>query len=111
MSAEEIQLESTAGSLAVEELPKHIPDSAARYHLYRYDHNYEGDFYHSVCECLTLFSFQSKGDSCSSPHANHPLNLCSALKQDIFSINMPFFILMLAFGNIAALTVLVRLRS
>ena len=50
MSAEEIHLENTVESLAVVGLPRRVPDSAARYHLYRYDHNYEGDFYHSVCE-------------------------------------------------------------
>lgn len=54
MSAEEIQLENSAESLAVGALPRRVPDSAARYHLYRYDHNYEGDFYHSVCECCVI---------------------------------------------------------
>ena len=54
MSAEEIQLENTAESLAVSGLPSRVPDSAARYHLYRFDHNYEGDFYHSVCEYLVI---------------------------------------------------------
>lgn len=54
MTAEEIQLESVAASLAVGDLPKRVPESAARYHLYRFDHNYEGDFYHSVCECFII---------------------------------------------------------
>ncbi|KAK8386553.1 hypothetical protein O3P69_010886 [Scylla paramamosain] len=59
MSAEEIKLESTAESLAVSGLSSRVPDSAARYHLYRFDHNYEGDFFHSV-----LFIYSMPGYAC-----------------------------------------------
>ncbi|XP_071543677.1 twinfilin-1 [Panulirus ornatus] len=58
-SAEEIQLGSTAATLTVTNLPSHIPESAARYHLYRYDHNYEGDFFYSV-----LFIYSMPGYAC-----------------------------------------------
>ncbi|KAG7153351.1 Twinfilin-1-like [Homarus americanus] len=58
-SAEEVQLAGTQRTLAVTGLPGHIPDSEARYHLYRYDHNYEGDFFHSV-----LFIYSMPGYAC-----------------------------------------------
>ncbi|XP_066946477.1 twinfilin-1 [Macrobrachium rosenbergii] len=58
-TAEEIQLDSDVASLPIDKLPAHIPDSAARYHLYRYDHNYEGDFFHSV-----LFIYSMPGYNC-----------------------------------------------
>ncbi|KAK3885821.1 hypothetical protein Pcinc_009994 [Petrolisthes cinctipes] len=58
-SAEEIQLDSTETTLPVTSLSKHVPETAARYHLYRYDHNYEGDFYHSV-----LFIYSMPGYAC-----------------------------------------------
>lgn len=58
-SAEEIQLESEAASVSLDELPSNIPETSARYHLYRYDHNYEGDFFHSV-----LFIYSMPGYTC-----------------------------------------------
>ncbi|XP_076037800.1 twinfilin actin binding protein isoform X2 [Oratosquilla oratoria] len=59
IGAEEIQLASQAASLQVVDLPARVPDNAARYHIYRYDHNYEGDFYHSV-----VFIYSMPGYAC-----------------------------------------------
>ncbi|XP_063598079.1 twinfilin-1-like isoform X1 [Penaeus indicus] len=58
-SAEEIQLVGSEANLPVTGLPAKIPDSAARYHIYRFDHNYEGDFFHSV-----LFIYSMPGYAC-----------------------------------------------
>ncbi|KAK7073779.1 Twinfilin-1 [Halocaridina rubra] len=57
--AEEIKLDSEAASVDLADLVSRVPDSAARYHLYRYDHNYEGDFFHSV-----LFIYSMPGYAC-----------------------------------------------
>ena len=57
--AEEIGLDETKAKLPVTELCNCIPETNARYHLFRFDHHFEGDFLHSV-----VFIYSMPGYSC-----------------------------------------------
>ncbi|KAF2367721.1 Actin-depolymerizing factor domain, partial [Trinorchestia longiramus] len=48
LTEEKIEVEAQKSSLSVSELPGQVPETNARYHLYRFDHNWEGDYIHSV---------------------------------------------------------------
>ncbi|KAA0201727.1 hypothetical protein HAZT_HAZT003554 [Hyalella azteca] len=48
LTDEKIEVEAQKKSLAVTELPSQVPETNARYHLYRFDHTWEGDYTHSV---------------------------------------------------------------
>ena len=51
---EEIHLCETEATLAVGSLGSKVPDNNARYHLYRFDHHYEGDFFHCVRKYIEI---------------------------------------------------------
>ncbi|KAL7648310.1 UNVERIFIED_CONTAM: hypothetical protein RMT77_000216 [Armadillidium vulgare] len=59
IESEEINLSMKSDELIVSELSNCIPEDTARYHLYRFDHSYEGDYYHSV-----VFIYSMPGYSC-----------------------------------------------
>lgn len=48
LSREEVELDDQRSSLSIAELPGQVPDSSARYHLYRHDHHWQGELLHSV---------------------------------------------------------------
>lgn len=45
---EKIDLESSESVLDADSLGSHVPDTSPRYHLYRYQHRYEGDDLESI---------------------------------------------------------------
>ncbi|MCL4128919.1 UNVERIFIED_CONTAM: hypothetical protein GTU68_005180 [Idotea baltica] len=59
LDCEEINLSRKATELDVAELSSCVPEDAARYHMYRFDHSYEGDYYHSV-----VFIYSMPGYAC-----------------------------------------------
>ena len=38
-----------------DEVASRIPTDAARYHFYRYAHNFEGDYLESISECMEQY--------------------------------------------------------
>ncbi|XP_005188837.1 twinfilin [Musca domestica] len=59
LEAEQIHV-SHAGVVALSDLPKHVPDDHARYHLYLFKHTHEGDYLESY-----VFVYSMPGYSCS----------------------------------------------
>ena len=56
ISAEVVNL-AMCEPTSVEELPSRVPTDSARYHLFRFDHSYEGDRFNSIGAFSVLFSF------------------------------------------------------
>lgn len=56
---ERIHLE-TAENTSLEKLPSKVPESTARYHLYRFKHTHEGDYIESI-----VFIYSMPGYNCS----------------------------------------------
>lgn len=59
LEAEQIHV-SHAGLVALEDLPKQVPDDHARYHLYLFKHTHESDYFESY-----IFIYSMPGYSCS----------------------------------------------
>lgn len=59
MDEEEIHL-VTAENINLEKLPSKVPESNARYHLYRFKHTHEGDYMEDV-----VFIYSMPGYNCS----------------------------------------------
>lgn len=53
---EEIDLSRKESVLDVDQLGLCVPEDNARYHIFRFDHSYEGDYYNSVGTGLIFFN-------------------------------------------------------
>lgn len=62
ITAEEVHL-ALSESTTVTELPSRIPTDTARYHLFRFDHTYEGDRFDSASEYYPKNNSKWGGDA------------------------------------------------
>ena len=59
LTLEEVDLDDKKSSMPVDALKDNVPETNARYHLFRFDHHWEGDYLHSV-----IFVYSMPGYSC-----------------------------------------------